>query len=289
MAFISLRPFAQILGSNTVSGMAQKAGLKWPPPPPVSIRNLANLTGKPLQPTNLRAEPVGNPMDGWYLTWDDPASTSGIAFDPRTEIGVNFTITNLITGKGVTPYFDSIFNWTNYEHDTPYSLQVTPYNQFGQGPISAVYTFRTEPGPPGSSWILFLQAGPVPVYLDTLKIDIDQVTWTVTPEWNSALVKSFTVTTPSAGAMTGSLKLPIPTGSVKTVTVSISGKASTTGGTVDFYSVPKQSFLISSDTQKVAFYGPDEHIGWSLVPTGNLDKDNNLIFTASPIWAGTKP
>jgi hypothetical protein len=131
----------------------------------------------------------------------------------------------------------------------------------------------------------------VPVLFGTkqiLQIDIDEITWTVTPDWPSP-GKIVTVTTPSAGAMKGSLILPIPTGSVKTVTVSISGKASTQGGAVDDYSVKAQKFPITSDTQKVGFYGPDEHIGWSLAPTYDFDKENNLIFTASPTWAGTQP
>jgi hypothetical protein len=40
MSSISLRQTAQSLGANNVSGMTQKVGLKWPPPPPVSVRDL---------------------------------------------------------------------------------------------------------------------------------------------------------------------------------------------------------------------------------------------------------
>src|ERR1700687_3922176 len=43
MSNISLRQIAQSLGSDNVSGMAQKVGLKWPPPPSVSVRNLVAL------------------------------------------------------------------------------------------------------------------------------------------------------------------------------------------------------------------------------------------------------
>jgi hypothetical protein len=50
---ISLGPFAIALGSNSVSGMAQKVGLKWPPPPLISVRNLIGIAGQPLKPTHL--------------------------------------------------------------------------------------------------------------------------------------------------------------------------------------------------------------------------------------------
>ncbi len=43
MSDTSLRQIAQSLGSDNVGGMAQKVGLKWPPPPPVSVRSLAAL------------------------------------------------------------------------------------------------------------------------------------------------------------------------------------------------------------------------------------------------------
>jgi hypothetical protein len=43
MAYVGLLQFARFLGSNTVRGMVQKVGLKWPPPPPISVRNLIQL------------------------------------------------------------------------------------------------------------------------------------------------------------------------------------------------------------------------------------------------------
>lgn len=43
MSIVNLRHVAQSLGSDKVSGMAHKVGLKWPPPPSVSVRNLAAL------------------------------------------------------------------------------------------------------------------------------------------------------------------------------------------------------------------------------------------------------
>ncbi len=44
MPNISLLEIAQLLGSNAVSGMAPKVGLKWPPPPPISVRKVVALT-----------------------------------------------------------------------------------------------------------------------------------------------------------------------------------------------------------------------------------------------------
>ena len=44
MGNISLLETGQLLGSNTVSGMAPKVGLKWPPPPPISVRKVVALT-----------------------------------------------------------------------------------------------------------------------------------------------------------------------------------------------------------------------------------------------------
>jgi PKD domain len=43
MPFISIRQVARPLQANRVSGMAQKVGLKWPPPPTISVRNLVGL------------------------------------------------------------------------------------------------------------------------------------------------------------------------------------------------------------------------------------------------------
>ena len=49
MANISLSQYALILGANTVIGMAEKVGLK-PPPPTISVRNLIARAGTNLCP-----------------------------------------------------------------------------------------------------------------------------------------------------------------------------------------------------------------------------------------------
>ena len=126
-----------------------------------------------------------------------------------------------------------------------------------------------------ATWTLFLHAAPVPFYADTLRIDVDEITWTVTPDDYSAPAKVVTVKVPSAPAANDSLILPIPTGGVKTVTVTISGNASTKGGTVSGYSVSSQPLSISSDTKTVAFHGPNELISWLL--SGNYDDSSNTL------------
>jgi hypothetical protein len=303
----SLLEVAQFLGSNTARGMALKVGeaaIRLPPPLPdaggLSVRFLVKVAAQPLMPSNLHLQfggadhPSGSknvPVNNVVLIWDDPGANS-----IRKATFWNVSLKNSMSGQESGEAHVGQKFWGipgTLAHGTEYYWGVTPFNSFGVGPppfnsdnqgLPSLTDFYTQPSP-ATSWTLFLQAGPVPVFFKTLQINIDEVTWTVTPDWNSALAKTVTVKTPSAAA-TGSLNLPIPTGSVKTVTVSISGKASTKGGTVDYYSVSPQSFSIAADTEKVAFHGPNEHIGWSLAATYGFDKDSNLIFTASPTFAG---
>jgi hypothetical protein len=63
------------------------------------------------------------------------------------------------------------------------------------------------------TWTLFAQAEPIPAFFDTIKIDIDQITWTVSPDWDSSLAKTITaaLSPPSA---TGSASLPKPPGAI---------------------------------------------------------------------------
>jgi hypothetical protein len=109
------------------------------------------------------------------------------------------------------------------------------------------------------TWTINLRAGPVPDFLDTVRIDVSQVTWKATPDWNASLGKTVTVT-PSPPTAAGSANLPRPTGAVKTVTVAISGKCTTSGGVVNGIVIPAQSFALGTDTKKVGFGGTDETI-----------------------------
>ena len=135
------------------------------------------------------------------------------------------------------------------------------------------------------TWTLFLQAGPIPVSLDTIKIDLDLITWTVTPDWNSALAKTITaaLSPPSA---TAAVNLPKPPGAVKSVAVAIAGRASTKGGDLNGFTVPAQSFAIGTASAKVAFHGPNERMGWLLQPVYVTDQTSMIIFNVNPTLLG---
>ena len=135
------------------------------------------------------------------------------------------------------------------------------------------------------NWTLFVQAGPIPAFLGAIQIDLDEITWSVTPDWNSSLSKTLTVK-PSSPSANSSTPLPQPTGSVKTVTVSIAGKASTLGGNLNGFIIPPQSFVIGSDARKVAFHGPNQRIGWLLQVGYITDQTSAIVFNVIPTFAG---
>jgi hypothetical protein len=135
------------------------------------------------------------------------------------------------------------------------------------------------------TWTLFLQAGPLPDYLDTIKIDVSEISWVVTPDWNVSLAKTLTVH-PSPPSAASSINLPIPPGAVKTVTVTISGKASTQGGYLNGFTVEPQNFTIGSDTEKVGFHGPNERMGWLLQAKYITDQTSAIAFNVVPTLAG---
>jgi hypothetical protein len=172
VAHISLRGFSRVLGSGTVSVMARKAGLTWPPPPPVSVRNLANLAGLPLQPTNLRlAWQVGtviksdNPPDsegvnwasGLTLSWRDAARDADVD-DPRVAIRWHLALRDIFNGIDYSsdPIVSTAVITRILAHDAKHSWNVVPFNQFGEGPGSPVFTFTTQglpqqPPPPSTT------------------------------------------------------------------------------------------------------------------------------------------
>lgn len=136
------------------------------------------------------------------------------------------------------------------------------------------------------TWTLFVQAGPLPAYLDTIKIDLTEISWTVTPDWNTTLAKTLTVS-PNPPSATSSINLQIPTGAVKTVTVTISGKSSTQGGYWNGYTIEPQSFTIGSDTEKVGFHGPNERMGWLLLVKYIADPTSGAgVFNVVPTFVG---
>jgi hypothetical protein len=148
-------------------------------------------------------------------------------------------------------------------------------------------TLADPPPPPPRMWTLFLQAGSLPVFLGNIEIDISELSWVVTPDWNASLAKTLTVHRPSPPAATSSISLLIPPGATKTVTVTISGKASTQGGDYNGFTVQPQSFTIGTDTKKVGFHGPNELMGWSLPLAVGMDQTTgNVYFNISPTFAG---
>jgi len=95
-------------------------------------------------------------------------------------------------------------------------------------------------------------------------ITLNEVTFDVTPDWNTALKITLTgqpsTSTPSLVASTS---LPVPPGSVKTVSVAMSYKWSTPGGNVDEYNVADPaSGSQSAPIIKVAFDGKNHTVGW---------------------------
>jgi hypothetical protein len=163
MNAISVREFGKLLGSYAVSGMAQKVGLKWPPPPPISIRNIAHIAGIPLTPTNLQLVwIVGNsvtmhPPDSHDVplntgfSWADPGNNTARQaqswmlhtdyFDKQLNSHVSFDYNTSYPGYNLTP--------SQYlKPGTDYVWQVQSINQYGRSPYSTYYDFITASGKP---------------------------------------------------------------------------------------------------------------------------------------------
>jgi hypothetical protein len=158
MAGIGLIQFARILGSHTVISMARKVGLN-PPPPPISVRALVTLLRLPLQPTDLRlywdvnvagniifhpADEQGVPLNKTIqFDWRDPTD-SPVRKAKTWQLRIKVTTTG--QGFGRSP-FSTLpgFGTNGFEPNTRYSWSVTPLNDSGHGPSSAVFTFKTSP------------------------------------------------------------------------------------------------------------------------------------------------
>jgi hypothetical protein len=155
VASLSLRRFGQLLGSNTVIGMAQKVGVT-PPPPRISVRELIRSFGLPLQPTHLKVSSDPNFAGQFVFEWTDPAQSP-----VRKAASYSLKITVGTTGQsffaaGFVPVaispasFKATFEAGGFKPDTSYSWNVLPFNEFGEGPSSPLLTFHTPPtpGPP---------------------------------------------------------------------------------------------------------------------------------------------
>src|SRR5262249_14257946 len=119
MLDISLRQIAQLLGSNTVSGMAKAVGLKWPPPPPISVRDMVrhmyNFRLDSFHIDNTRARHTDTDVVAFFLKVGDKSYGTqtkhmgdlnngdysvGLEFnsipipDPTTPVSFNYQIVN---------------------------------------------------------------------------------------------------------------------------------------------------------------------------------------------------
>ena len=144
------------LGANTVTGVAAKFGLQRP----FSVRDMVNTYGSPLQPTNLRINWSGadHPPNSTNVPiraglvvfeWDDPGI--GTVREAACILHFQFKGTSLDAGRVKSPtQFQGNIGVNNIDYNTAYSWQLTPVNEFGQGPSSPAFTFVTEaePAPP---------------------------------------------------------------------------------------------------------------------------------------------
>ena len=64
-------------GSNNVSRIAQKVGLVWPPPPPVSVRNLVDLAGRCGRLQRQRERDATSALSGYAMKASDPSRAFG--------------------------------------------------------------------------------------------------------------------------------------------------------------------------------------------------------------------
>jgi hypothetical protein len=148
----------------------------------------------------------------------------------------------------------------------------------------------------GSFWTLSMHAGPVPVFLAsgqaTLEFTVTNITWQVTPDYMaSGFPKTIPVNSPSPPTVVTNVQLPIPTGTVKTVQVTISGEVFTAGGNVNGYVVGPQSIQIIPDTRTVSQNSTTETIAWLLAASGQQDPQNpdNIALYVSAVFQGISP
>ncbi len=161
MKDIRVLQFARLLGSKTVSDMAQKVGLKWPPPP-ISLRNVVRLAGIPLQPSNLQLQwDVGGILTSFppdstevpvslQLSWDDPgAGTLRQATAFEVTVRSRHTLKDWGGGpiKCVPPQSVGLPP-NQLDPNTIYDWWVDPLNDLGYGTRSFAHVIQTGSAPP---------------------------------------------------------------------------------------------------------------------------------------------
>jgi hypothetical protein len=231
------------------------------------------LTGTPTAPetfniivtvTDSANRSASNPS-GYTITVKTPPLVlippPSLSFTVGTALsGVNFTASG-----GIPPYTFSTSTVDGLSLSSTGALTGTPAAA-GSFPISVTVRDGTGTTASGNftitastaTWTLSLQAGPVPLYVSVNgapvgPINIDTITWVVSPDWNPN--QSPISFKPASGTASRSVAVPIPTGSVKTVTVTISGQWSFAG---------MSGSISSSGVEKVVYKGTNETIAWIL-------------------------
>ena len=152
---LSVLRFGQLLGETTVGAMAEKLGIA---ARPVSVRDMIAAFGRPLQQDlhltwldDLKRTVVRPPdtfdvpvetAGGVSLEWSDPGKDS---LRKATAWTLSFQ-----TGNGPAQISRINFPGTGFPlaFDTAYTWNVVPDNEFGVGPSSPTFMFKTVAAPP---------------------------------------------------------------------------------------------------------------------------------------------
>jgi hypothetical protein len=128
-------------------------------------------------------------------------------------------------------------------------------------------------------WLVQDVAAPTMLIVDgTLLVTVEEATWILTPDWDSTLKKTITVSAAPPNIITDT-QLPVPTGSVKTVQVQLQSlKCSTQGGWAFgayFYS---GTFPGIGDTVKIAYSGKKTKISWYIIVDATPLQNGDVII-----------
>jgi phospholipase C len=117
LADISLLEFARSKGANTVGTIAQKMGVKWPPPPTISVRNLVLVGSRVI--VHLFVLMLENRSFDHMLGFSAISGTDAVSGAPTTV-------------NGLTGAEANSFNGHNYAVQQPahYAMPVDPAHEF---------------------------------------------------------------------------------------------------------------------------------------------------------------
>jgi hypothetical protein len=122
---------------------------------------------------------------------------------------------------------------------------------------------------------------------ETVLLDIEMI-WTATPDWDTSLAQRVKVVSPSPPTAIGTVRLPVPPGDVKTVTVETSGVWSTQGGNIGGYDVPPQKGKILAAASRWGYTGSDGVMAWKLAVQYAADGTSG-IFAVIALLQGKSP